>query len=166
MSSFRLRPQFSIHLPGGVDEVRRQLAEDLKKHNARFDVKSFPGYLSLRVPEAEQHYWSPQLQISLDADDGGQTCLSGIYGPNTNMWASFLYGYLIVGSVGLFSGLLGACQLCIGDSPWGLWIFAAMVAAALGLYFSAQMGQKLGARQTFELHQIVEAAVGRTIEIS
>jgi hypothetical protein len=28
------------------------------------------------------------------------------------------------------------------------------------------MGQKLGARQTFELHQVVEAAVGRTSEIS
>ena len=165
MSSFRLRPQFSIHLPGVVDEVRQQLAEDLKRHGEKFDVKSFPGYLSLRVPEEEQHYWSPQLQISLDADDG-QTCLAGIYGPNTNMWASFLYGYLIVGSVGLFSGLLGACQLCIGDSPWGLWIFGAMVAAAAALYLSAQMGQKLGARQTFELHQIVEAAVGRTIEIS
>ena len=165
MSSFRLRPQFSIHLPGVVDEVRQQLAEDLKKHGEKFDVKSFPGYLSLRVPEAEQHYWSPQLQISLDAAEG-QTSLAGIYGPNTNMWASFLYGYFIVGSVGLFSGLLGACQLCIGDSPWGLWIFAAMVAAALGLYFSAQMGQKLGARQTFELHQVVESAVGRTIEIN
>ena len=165
MSSFRLRPQFSIHLPGAVDAVRQQLAEDLKRHGEKFDVKSFPGYLSLRVPEAEQQYWSPQLQISLDADEV-QTSLAGIYGPNTNMWASFLYGYLIVGSVGLFSGLLGACQLCIGDSPWGLWIFGAMVAAALGLYFSAQMGQKLGARQTFELHQVVEAAVGRTIEIS
>jgi len=165
MSSFRLRPQFSIHLPGGVDEVRHKLAEDLKKHGTRFDVKSFPGYLSLRVPEEDQHYWSPQLQVSLDPCADG-TQLTGIYGPNTNMWASFLYGYLIVGSVGLFSGLLGACQVCIGDSPWGLWIFGAMVAAAAALYLSAQMGQKLGARQTFELHQIVEAAVGRTIEIN
>jgi hypothetical protein len=77
-----------------------------------------------------------------------------------------LYGYLFVGSVALFSGLFGACQLFIGDSPWGLWIFAVMVLAAAGLYLSAQMGQKLGARQTFELHQVVEAAVGRTIEIS
>jgi len=165
MSSFRLRPQFTVHLPGGVDEVRHQLAEGMKQHGEHFDVKSFPGYLSLRVPESEQHYWSPQLQLSLDAADDG-TQITGIYGPNTNMWASFLYGYLFVGSVGLFSGLFGACQLCIGDHPWGLWVFALMLAAAAGLYLSAQMGQKLGARQTFELHQVVEAAVGRTIEIS
>lgn len=108
---------------------------------------------------------SPQMQVSLDPCVDG-TQLTGIYVPNTNMWASFLYGYLIVGSVGLFSGLLGARQLCIGESPWGLCIFGAMVTAAAALYLSAQMGQKLGARQTFELHQIVEAAVGRTIEIN
>jgi hypothetical protein len=165
MSSFRLRPRFSLCLPGSVDDVRERLTAALKKAGDKFDVKSFPGYLSLRVPEAEQHYWSPQLQISLDDEDGG-TRLTGIYGPGTNMWASFLYGYLIVGSLGLFSGILGACQLCIGDSPWGLWIFGAMLAAAAGLYLSAQMGQKLAAWQTFQLHQVMEAAAGRSIEIS
>ena len=164
MSSFRLRPRFSICLPGSVDDVRERLTTALQKAGEKFDVKSFPSYLSLRVPEAEQHYWSPQLQISLDPEDG-ETRLTGTYGPGTNMWASFLYGYLIVGSIGLFSGILGACQLCIGDSPWGLWIFAAMLAAAIGLYLSAQMGQKLGAWQTFQLHQVMEAAAGRSIEI-
>lgn len=165
MSSFRLRPRFTIHVPGEVDEVRHLLASALQSGSGNLEVKSFPGHLCVRVPEHEQHYWSPQLQISLDPEDA-DTRLTGIYGPGTNMWASFLYGYLIVGSIGLFSGIFGACQWFLDESPWGLWIFGAMVLAALGLYLSAQMGQKLGAWQTFQLHQAVEAAVGRPVEIS
>lgn len=56
----------------------------------------------------------------------------------------------------------------VGDHeqlPWGLWIFGGMVAVAVGLYVSAQFGQKLGARQTFLLHQIYESAMGATVEI-
>jgi hypothetical protein len=40
-----------------------------------------------------------------------------------------------------------------------------MLLILIGLYLLAQFGQKLGALQTFRLHQIYEAAMGRTVEI-
>ena len=81
------------------------------------------------------------------------------------MWSSFLYGYLLVGSVGLFSGIFGCCQARLGMMPWGLWIFGFALAIAIGMYVMAQMGQKLGARQMFQLHQIYEDAMGTPVEI-
>lgn len=165
MSSFRLRPRFSQVLDLGVEEARQKIVQQVKQSGARCEVKSFPGYLSLRIPEEDQHYWSPQLQLSLDPEGDGKTRVEGTYGPNTNMWASFLYGYLFVGSAGLFSGMLGACQWWLGETSWGLWIFGAMLAIAISLYLLAQFGQKLGARQTFLLHQVYEAATGREVEI-
>jgi hypothetical protein len=40
-----------------------------------------------------------------------------------------------------------------------------MLIIAIGMYLLAQFGQKIGAQQTFLLHQIYEQAVGTTIEI-
>ena len=66
-------------------------------------------------------------------------------------------------AIGLIKGANTQCL--IGQRPWALWIFGAMLAIGIGLYVVAQFGQKLGALQTFRLHQIYEAAMGRTVEI-
>jgi len=131
----------------------------------RCEVKSFPGYVSLHVVEQDSQYWSPRLSLSLEPEGTGKTRVDGTYGPSTNVWAAFLYGYLLVGSIGLFSGLLGACQFWLGMQAWGLWIATLMLLIAAGMYLSAQFGQKIGAQQTFTLHQIYEAAVGQAVVI-
>jgi hypothetical protein len=41
-----------------------------------------------------------------------------------------------------------------------------MLVVAVVLYISAQLGQKLGAWQTFQLHQAYQTAIGRPAEIS
>lgn len=165
MSSFRLRPHFTHRLDMNVEQARSWLESGMREHAERCEVKSFPGYLSLRILESEQHYWSPQLQLSLDPDGDG-ALVTGTYGPNTNLWSSFVYAYLILASAALFSGILGMCQWCIGQTPWGLWILGLALAISAGLYISAQMGQKLGVQQTFQLHRVYEAAIGREVTIS
>jgi len=72
---------------------------------------------------------------------------------------------MLVGSVGAFSGVLGGCQFWLGMQAWGLWIAAIMLLIAVGMDLTAQFGQKIGAQQTFMLHQIYEAAVGQSVEI-
>jgi hypothetical protein len=165
MSSFRLRPCFSHVLNFPVEEARDKIVRQVERDAAGCEVKSFPGFVCLRIPEADRHYWSPRLNLSLDAAGEGKTLVSGTYGPNVNMWASFLYGYLIVGSLGIFSLILGCCQWVLEMWPWGLWVFALMLALAVGMYLSAQFGQKLAAQQTFKLHRIYESAVGQEVEI-
>jgi hypothetical protein len=166
MSSFRLRPRFSHELELGVGEAREWIAGQLRLKGERCEVKSFPGFICLRIPVEDRHYWSPRLNISLDSEGEGKTLVQGTYGPNANMWSSFLYGYLLVGSLGLFSGMLGFCQWWLNMQAWGLWVFSAMLAIGIGMYLLAQFGQKVGAKQMFLLHQIYEDAVGREVDIS
>ncbi len=165
MSSFRIRPTFTQILDQPVDEARERIVTRVKENEERCEVKNFPGFICLRIPEEDRRYWSPRLNLSLYATEDGKTRIEGTYGPNANMWSSFLYGYLLVGSLGLFSGIFGFCQAKLGMQPWGLWIFGVMLAVAVGMYVLAQMGQKLGARQMFLLHSIYEDAMGETVEI-
>lgn len=165
MSSLRLRPRFSEVLDLGVDEARAWIVGGVKKSGTPCEVKDFPGFICLRVPLEQRHFWSPRLNISLDPDGEGKTRVTGTYGPNANMWSSFLYGYLIVGLVGMFSGILGFCQYSLGMQAWGLWIFGSMVAIACGMYMLAQFGREVGSQQMFQIHRIYEDAVGRKIEL-
>lgn len=165
MSSFGFRPHFSETVDLAPEAIQAKIIREVRRTEGSCEIKDFPGYLCLRIPEEERHFWSPRLTLSIDATEDGKTRLSGIYGPNANVWSIFIYGYLLTGSVGLFSGILGAVQWHLDEMAWGLWIFFASVAIAVGLYLLAQFGQKLGAAQTFQLHQLYESAMGRRVEI-
>ena len=165
MSSFRLRPRFSHVIDADIETARHTIVSSAQQHADRCSVKSFPGYVSLHILEKDTHYWSPRLSLSLEPELEGKTRIDGTYGPHTDVWSAFLYGYMLVGLIGIFSGLLGACQLWLNMPAWGLWIATAMLIIAIGMYLLAQFGQKIGAQQTFLLHQIYEQAVGATIEI-
>ena len=165
MSSFRVRPFFRQNLPLEKSAARERFANSLTSNGEAFELKNFPDYLCLRIPQERSHFWSPQLSLSFDDGEGGGTVISGIYGPNSNVWSLFIYGYGVSGLTGLFSGIFGFTQLSVGHYAWGLWIFGVAMLGALALYLAAQYGQKLGAQQMFQLHQAYEAAAGGLVEI-
>ena len=120
------------------------------------------------VDDADDPLLDPEggeWEFAFDADDAGGTRIEGIYGPNANVWSLFLYGYLIIGSVGLFGGCIGFAQQALGRSCWGLWIFWVSLGLGLALWILAQFGQKIGAHQTYRLHHVYEDAMGRTEEL-
>lgn len=167
MSSFGFRPHFSHDIDLGVEEAQAKIIRAVKAGEDDCEVKVFPGFICLRIPEKDRHFWSPRLNLSIDEseDEEGKTHVTGVYGPNANVWSIFVYGYLLTGSAALFSGILGWVQKTLGNPAWALWIFGVAVALAIGLYILAQFGQKLGASQTYRLHQIYESAMGRTEDV-
>ncbi|MFO1450089.1 MAG: hypothetical protein U1F61_18160 [Opitutaceae bacterium] len=165
MSSFRIRPRFVHILDRNLNEARDLIVSSLARSSPGVEVKAFPGYIGLHIVEKERNFWSPRLALHLEAASEQSTRVEGIYGPSAEVWSFFLFSYLIVGSLGLFSGILGGAQLAIGSSPWGLWVCGTAAVLAIALYLGAQLGQKLGAWQTFELHQAYQNAIGRPAEV-
>ncbi len=165
MSSFGFRPHFSQELTLAPDAAREKLVRAVQADEEDFEVKSFPGFVCLRIPPAERHFWSPRLNVSLEGRDEGGTRVEGIYGPNANVWSLFLYGYLIIGSIALFGGCIGFAQRALDKSCWGLWIMWVALGLCAALWILAQFGQKIGAHQTYRLHQLYESAMGRTEDL-
>jgi hypothetical protein len=166
MSSFRIRPVFSQVVEFAPDEVRERIVQTVERDGGgQFEVKNFPNFVCLRIREEDRHFWSPRLNLSIEESADGHTRIEGTYGPNANVWGLFLYGYLLIGSLGLFAGVFGFAQWMIGMRPWGFWILGGLGCLATALYATAQFGQKLGARQMFMIHQAYEAAIGGMVEI-
>lgn len=165
MSRFDIRPHFSETLDLVPEKAQQRLVEQVETGADPCEVRNFVGYICLRIPEQDRHFWSPRLTLTLEPTGDGRTRIEGIYGPNANVWSLFLYGHLLSGTFGLFAGIYGSVQWSLGQDPWALWIFAAMLGIALGLHLLARFGRRLGARQTLRLHQVYETAMGRKLEI-
>ncbi|MCB1226451.1 MAG: hypothetical protein KDK99_11615 [Verrucomicrobiales bacterium] len=165
MSSFHIRPRFEQTLPTSPDTLRAEIVRDFGTQADDFEVKDFPGFICLRIHEKNRHFWSPRLTLGLEDAGEGQTRIRGVYGPNANVWALFLYGYLIFGICAVFSGMLAGCQWVLKMPVWGAWPLGISVALLIALYVIAQTGQKLGVQQTFQIHQAYEAAVHKHVTI-
>ena len=164
LDSFRVRPRVSDVAPWGRTETRDRLLAALRAEpDPVVEVRAFPEFLGLHVAEAHRRRWSPRLILSLDENEDGTTAITGTYGPETEVWTVFLYGYLSTGVLGTFSGIFGGAQRFIGQEPWALYVTGTMAIAALLLYLGAQLGQKFGARQTVRLHDVYRRALQRAL---
>jgi hypothetical protein len=165
MTSFRVRPRFEHTLELSPDEARARLLQYFAGQSPGFEVRAFPGFIGLHIGDRERRVWSPRLFLTLECTVEGRTRIQGTYGPEIEVWSVFLYGYMITGLLGTFAGVLAIAQTIIDAEPWALWVVGAMGFAATLLYLGAQFGQKLGAWQTFQLHQTYQAAIGGPTEI-
>ncbi len=160
LSSFRVRPRFEENFAAPPAVVHAALLRGLAAQAPTLEIHPGAGFIGMHFPDAERRYWSPRLMLGVEPAPGGGTRVAGIYGPEIEVWSVFLYGYIGSGMLGMFAGIFGFVQWRLGQTAWGLWICGTMAVAALLLYLFAQLGQKLGAHQTFQLHQAYTAAAG------
>lgn len=166
MSSFRIRPRFQQTISATSAAFQQQVKLQLEKPGARCVGTVIPDFIILKIPEAERHFWSPQLSLSLEEEEDGQMLIRGLYGPNPSVWAIFFFGYAALGILALFAGIIGFSRLSLDlDAPI-LWLLPVFAGGALALYFGAQTGQKIGAAQMFTLHHFLEEVTGVQLRIS
>jgi hypothetical protein len=155
MTSFRIRPRFIHTCNETPEEIHEKFKTSLKKENAPVVGVVIPDHIILKVLPDQRHYWSPQLSLSIEIKNN-TTLIRGLYGPNPTVWATFFFGYAILGIIVLFTGMIGLSQWYLGLYPYWLWAIPICIFLFLILYLIAQAGQKLGAQQMFELHHFYE----------
>ncbi len=167
MTSFRIRPRFRLVSPLSPTEITDRMKEALSQSSDLCDCAGvvIPGHITLKIKANELHFWSPQLDITLEPEGEG-TLVRGLYGPNPSIWALIAFGYLVLGVVLMFLLIIGFSAYSLGEPITILWGVPAVLLAGLGLYFISQLGQKLGAEQTFILHHFFERIINQKIGIN
>lgn len=159
-SGFRVRPRFEQVIDLSEPEARQRITTTFEQDPDTFEVRSMDEFVVIHMADSLRKRWSPRLQVSLLAVGEQETKITGVYGPAHEVWAQYILGYIFIGSAALFSGIYGGVQVFLKDPPWAFWITGAMLIIACLMYLGAQLGQKLGAWQTFQLHQVYQAAMG------
>lgn len=139
-------------------------------HEAIDDNEEFVGLLSesyciIKIPQHDRHYWSPQLTITVEDEDGEDITVRGLYGPKPSVWAVFFMAYAALGVLSLFVGVYGLSQIMLEKAAPILWLIPGFAVIALILYFVAQGGQKIGAEQMFRIHHFYESVMKRHVKI-
>ena len=164
MTSFRLRPRFRHLTPLPPVNIESLINTQLKADQSPIVGRAGGGFVVLKIKPEERHYWSPQLQLTLEPTTDG-TLIYGLYGPNPTVWSMFFLGYGAIGILALFISIIGFSRKALGmEAPvlWWLWLLGAI---ALTLYIIAQLGQKRGAEQTFTLHHFYEEVIHEKVHI-
>lgn len=165
MTSIRIRPRFQQHITRSPESLM-QLFEQKLTDEDHCIVSMIPNnHVLLKVGASEHHFWSPQLWLTFDTEPDGTTLLRGLYGPGPSVWTLFVFGYGALGILALFITMAGLSQLSLDMPAPILWALPIIGLLALGIYITAQVGQKLGAQQTFQLHQFLETTLEEKISI-
>jgi hypothetical protein len=165
MTSFRIRPRFKFETNYSCDEIMERIEQKLAGEDYPFYATISKHHIFLKIAREELHYWSPQLDLSCEEKEGGGTLIRGLYGPSPHVWTFFMFSYLAIGTIATFIALIGLSRLSL-DMPAGiLWVLPGLGGLALLLYISSQMGQKIGAEQTFMLHHFLEEVLEERVHV-
>ena len=164
MSSFRIRPRFQQQVKADFREIKDRVKEALKDPKNSYSATYLPNQITLRVMPEDRHFWSPQLNLTLEEKEEG-TLIRGLYGPNPSIWAMFFFAYSALGIIILFAGMVILSQLSLGMATPFWWVIPICSILVVIIYLIAQTGQKLGAQQMFDLHHFYEETLGERVHI-
>lgn len=154
---FNIRPRFK-------DQVTLTTAEIKEKIKLAFvDDDTCVGtvidnHVILKIPNAQQHYWSPQLTLALEALDNG-SLIRGLYGPKPAVWTMFVFFYSFIGFLTMLGLIFGLSQMMLKMNPWGLWSVPVGGVLLAGLFLISKIGQRLGQEQMHQLKEFLEKII-------
>ena len=164
MTSFRIRPRFRQHLKADFKEIQDRIKNFLEDHNNPYSAIYLPNQITLKITPEERHFWSPQLNITLEEKDDS-TLIRGLYGPNPSIWAMFFFAYSALGIIILFAGMVVLSQLSLGMEAPLWWVIPFCIVLLIIIYLIAQAGQKIGAQEMFDLHHFYEETLGEKVHV-
>lgn len=150
LDKLRSRPRFKVSIPYPPDNVIQKLKE--LPQNSPFRSTVATHHVFIKVPENDEHFWSPQLSLEIEAQGAKYSLVRGLYGPKPSIWTMFMFFYAILAFATLGFALWGLTQLTLNQSPWPLWLSLGTIAGIAALYAVSHLGKKLGYAQIVALH--------------
>ena len=93
-----LKPRFRMELDNkSVDEILQSFKNNLAKDSCKYCSKISGNHIFLDIPEDENHFWSPQLQVEIVKDKtNNKTIVKGILGPKPQIWTMFMFFHFVI----------------------------------------------------------------------
>ncbi len=170
--AFSFRPNFALDVDGPNADLVERLATELASMPVQLRRTRVPGggesgparrdhHLVITVLPDERHFWSPWLTIDVEPSSS-RAKLSATFSPHPSLWTGYLFGYLGLGIVVLFSLIFaGSVAMTGGSSLWSLWVAGGALGCMIAAWWASVIGQRLAAAQMTELRGAVERAVSQ-----
>lgn len=156
-----IRPRFEFVVKKPKEEVKNRISHLLTTDKNRVVGKIVDDHILLDIPPHEVHYWSPQLNFRLEADESNDahTVIRGLIGPRPAVWTMFTFIYFSLGIFGFVTGIFGVSRWMLGTFSPLVWAIPIAFFFMLTAYGAGKYGESLGADQIETLKQFVRDAL-------
>lgn len=143
------------------------MKEYLEHRNAEgVRIRHIGQHIVLRIDPEKQHFWSPQLDISMDDSDGDETVLRCLIAPMPAIWTLYVFLYSVLGLGGIVALMAGFSQWALNHSPWAWYFLPVSAVGAVLMVLFAKFGQQLALEEMQLLKGIVFGALGISDELT
>jgi len=155
-----LRPRFQMELEQPSSQLLAKFSETKKNQN-KFIVSCVDDHIFIKLPNKEQHFWSPQLHLEISEKDENSCSLHGFFGPNPTLWTMFMFLHVAVGILFMVNATWLYSNYNM-ENPITLQVGIAivLVLAWILLYFAGVMGKKKGKPGMRELYGFMTETIG------
>lgn len=158
MNKIAIRPRFKIDVKLPKDELISRISSEIENCNGRCEINLLRNHIVFKIPEAIQHFWSPELSIEIE-ESKEKSVLHCILGPRSAIWTLFATFYGLSLFAGLLGIVIGLSQWSIGNYPYGFWLVPVSVILIALAYLIAFTGQKLSYNEMLFLRNKLDRAI-------
>ncbi len=150
-----LRPRFQMELEQPCSHLLGKFSEAKKSQN-KFIISCVDDHIFIKLPNKEQHFWSPQLHLELSESSENKCSLHGFFGPNPTVWTLFIFLHVGVGILFMVNAIWLYSNYNLGNYiKLQIGIAVVLLLAWILLYIAGAMGKKKGKPEMRELYNFM-----------
>ncbi len=148
-----LKPRFKIDSSYNIEVLLQKFKAAKLETNNKYLIKMVSHHVVIDLPKHENHFWSPQLHVELEEKDNKETLIKALLGPKPKVWTFFMFlHFLIAIAFVVFFVIFYVKWSLEQDYTFAMAMCLFTPVLSFALYFSGQLGKKLGYKQMKELH--------------
>lgn len=118
---------------------------EAKKTQNKYGISCVDHHVFIKLPKAEQLFWSPQLHLEFSETSEGKCNLHGFFGPNPTVWTMFIFFHVVVGTLFLANTMWFYSNFSLNNpTTIHVGIAITLVLVWILLYVAGSIGKKKG----------------------
>ncbi|OSY86937.1 hypothetical protein WH52_14235 [Tenacibaculum holothuriorum] len=145
------KPRFQIDFGMNADVLLSKISKEITEED-KYKIKLVDNHIVIDVPEKDNHYWSPQLQLEVESLTEETSKIKGLFGPKPQVWSLFMFIHFGVATAFLVFVILAYINVTLDrEGIFPIVMLVALPIVWVALYLLGRMGKSTGQPQMDEL---------------
>jgi hypothetical protein len=154
-----LRPRFKIELNKSHTSVLEAF-EAKRLDQKQFIVSRVDDHVFIKLPKAQQQFWSPQLHLEINALENNKSQLYGLFGPNPTVWTLFMFLHFLVAGLFIAFCIWAYSNYALKvDYQLQVWGLVGMIILWFLLYFSGRLSKTSNQKEMTALYTFMSSVL-------
>lgn len=154
-----LRPRFKIELNKSHTSVLEAF-EAKRLDQKQFIVSRVDDHVFIKLPKAQQQFWSPQLHLEINALENNKSQLYGLFGPNPTVWTLFMFLHFLVAGLFIAFCIWAYSNYALKvDYQLQVWGIVGMIILWFLLYFSGRLSKTSNQKEMTTLYTFMSSVL-------